>query len=351
MSTTLAGIDEATRAALATLIDVADLAMPFAIRTFSELGIADHLRDGPRATPELAGRLAVEAQPLRRLLAALSAGKLLAQPELDVFALTPATELLCTDHPVSLRDAYRLSRLEARTWGHFSYCLRTGAAAFERVYGQPHRRYRAEHPEEDARMDDAHRAASRVQALTLVRVYPWRRVRAVVDVGGGTGAFLTGLLRRYPHMTGTLFELAQMAGWARDLMADSDVADRCEVVSGDFFISVPPGADVYVLKSVLGGWDDEAGTRILRSVRSAMRADSTVLVIEPMMGYGDQFSMSNVVHLQSLLLYGGIDRTRADYEALFARAGLWIKQVITWAALPVLELVPDRPEGQWGSPA
>jgi O-methyltransferase domain len=333
-------MDEDIWSSLTVLAHVADLSAAFAIRTFSELGVADCLQDGPRGVVELAELLAVPEQPLRRLLEALCTCGVLARPGDGVFGLTPVSDLLRSAHATSLRDAYRLSRLEARAWGHFSHCLRTGEAAFEHVYGQSHRLYRAEHPEEDARMDSAHRAASKVQAVTLIRAYPWAGVRTVVDVGAGTGAFLVRLLGRYREMRGTLFELPQMAEWARELVSGAGLTDRCAIVAGDFFESVPAGADVYVLKTVLGGWDDAASTRIMRSVRAAMRDDSRVVVIEPIMGYGDDFSISNIIHLQSLLLYGGLDRTPADYEAIFGRAGLRINQIIRRAVLPVMELVP-----------
>jgi O-methyltransferase domain len=337
--TPLAG-DEDIWLALDVLNEVADLAIPFAIRTFSELGVADFLEAGPRGAGELAGLLGVAEPALRRVLCALCAGGVLTQPRPDVFALTPVSDLLRTAHPTSLRDAYRLSPLEARTWAHFSHCLRTGKEAFEHVYGQPHRRYRAEHPEEDARMDSMHRAASRVQAITLIRAYPWARVRTVVDVGAGTGAFLTGLLSRYTALRGTLFELPQMAGWARELISGAGLSDRCAIVAGDFFESVPAAADVYVLKTVLGGWDDAAAVRIMRSVRAAMRDDSVALVIEPVMGYGEKFSVSNIIHMQSLLLYGGQDRTEPDYARLFTQADLQIRQIISHTVPPVLELIP-----------
>jgi DNA-binding transcriptional ArsR family regulator len=325
---------------LARLWELADYIVPFAVRAASALGIADRLADGPVCVNQLAEAAGLDPGALRRLLKALAGEGLFREVEADRFALTPASDLLRSDHPFSLRDAYLLPALEMRAWAAFDYCLRTGRSAFEHVHGQDHRSYRSQHAEEDARMDRAHRASTRIEVRAISRLYDWKKVSLVVDVGGGTGAFLAGLLVSFKQMRGVLFDLPRMVSGAGEILSAAGVADRCEVVGGDFFESVPAGGDVYVLKAVIGGWSDEAAVKILRTVRAAMRDDSRLLVIEPILQHGEHFTLGNVIHLQSLVLYGGPDRTPEDYGQLFAEAGLRITRVVQRATMPLIELEP-----------
>lgn len=322
------------------LLRLADFSTALALRTVSSLGIPDHLADGPRSVDDLAAASGTHPPALRRVLRALAARGVFQEVDPDRFGLDGPADLLRTDHPLSLRDSYQLWPMHVQAWGAFEHSVRTGGAAFAHRHGVDHRTFRAEHADEDDRMDRAHRAATRVDVLMLVRVYDWAGVDTVVDVGGGTGAFLVGLLSRFKHMRGVLFDLPRMVARSPEVLAGAGLGDRVEVVGGDFFDSVPAHADVYLLKAVLGGWSDGSARKILSTVRAAMRADSRLLVIEPILQYGGSFTMGNVVHLQSLVLYGGPDRTREDYDRLFAEAQLRVNRVVPRATLPILEIVP-----------
>lgn len=324
----------------AHLLAVADWTAGFAIRAACTLGLFEALADGPRTPADAAAAINADPAAVERLLWALAAHGLVGLDDDGVARLTPMGEPLTSGHPLSLRDAYGISELEAGAWAALDHSVRTGEAAFEAVFGVSHRAYRAEHREEDVRMDLVHRVATRVDALTLLRAYDWRSARVVVDLGGGTGAFLAALLSRYPHLRGVLFDLPRMVADASPMLEDAGVADRCEIVGGDFFGRVPQGADLYVLKAVLGGWSDQDTERILQTVRAAMGPDARLLVIEPMQCGDQPFTMGNVIHLQSLVLYGGPDRTLDDYARLLAAADLEIARVIPRPTLPILEATP-----------
>lgn len=320
---------------------LADYTTALALRAVCSLGIAGYLADGPLPVHELAAASGTSAPALHRVLRALAIAGAVKEIEPDVYALGGPAELLRTDHRFSMYHAYQLWPLHVQAWTEFEYSIRTGKAAFEHVHGVEHRKFRADHPEEDSRMDLAHRAATNADLLTLTRDYDWSTgVRMVVDVGGGTGAFLVGLLTRFKQLRGVLFDMPDMIARSADLVSGSAAEGRIEMVPGDFFNSVPADGDLYVLKAVLGGWIDESAVLILRTVRTAMRADSRLLVIEPILQCDQRFTMGNMVHLQTLVLYGGPERSREDYEALAARAGLRVNRVIPRATLSILELIP-----------
>jgi precorrin-6B methylase 2 len=323
-----------------TLYDLADWSTAFAVRAASALGVADQIAAESVSIEDLAERCGVKMEPLRRLLNILVRAGALVETPPQHFALTPATDLLRQDHPFSMRDAYLLSPVQIQTWAALDYSLLTGRSAFQHVFGEDHRAYRQTHSEEDVRMDRAHRAATRIEVQAIMRLVNWSRVQLVVDIGGGTGAFVAGLLRAFKGMRAVVLELPRMAADAREFVENSGLQERCQVVAGSFFESVPEGADVYILKSVIGGWEDGAATRILRKVRSAMRDDSRLLVIEPILREDERFTFGNMIHLESLLLYGGPERRLCEYERIFSDARLRLANVVQRATLPVMELVP-----------
>jgi hypothetical protein len=328
----------------AELIRLGDLQVPIAIRTAVSMDLPGQLQDGPLTALELADRLAVEPAPLSRLLEVLTEAGVLSRNASAAFALTDIGQVLRKDHPLSMRDAYPLAITELRAWSELEYSIRTGRSGFEHAYGEPHRSYRARVSEEDMRMDQAQKAATRVELLTLCRAYSWQNFRTIVDVGGGTGMFLAGLLQRFPNLNGIVFDLPRMIANAGTILQQYGVAGRCRMVGGDFFEAVPAGGDVYVMKAVLGGWDDAASIKILQTVSHAMSPDSRLLVIEPVMGAGPEFSRGNLVQLYTLVLYGGKDRAIEQYRALAAAAGLEVRAVIPRITLPIIEFARKRSE-------
>lgn len=324
---------------LAKFLRLGDLTVPLAIRTASAMGLANYFEEGGATADVLAERTSVRSEPLKRLLRVLVAAGVLTREESGTFQLTDIGRLLRHDHPLSMRDAFSIAMTEIRAWSQLEYCIQTGGSGFERSYGETHRSYRSRHLEEDRRMDRAHQAATRIELLTLARAYPWREARTIVDVGGGTGTFLCGLLQRFPDLKGTLFDLPRMIANAGDVVNKYGVAERCVLAAGDFFGEIPGNADIYILKAVVGGWADDDCISILTNIGRAMRADSRLLIIEPVMGAGKEFSRGNVVQLQSFVLYGGKDRTLDDYSRLAGLAALKIQQFLPRSTLPIIELV------------
>ncbi len=328
---------EGELAAAIRLLRLADPLIPISVRIASSLGLADQFTRGPASARDIAERLSLHTDPVERLLRFLSHIGILAFEPPDAFCLGKIGEPLRGEHPLSMRDSFGLAQTELRAWLELEYCIRTGRSGFERSYGESHRSYRARHAEEDRRMDRMHMAATRLELLTLVRAYPWAGIGSIVDVGGGTGMLLASLLRHFDNLHGILFDLRRMVANAPDVLRQQGVVDRCRIVDGDFFEEVPAGADVYILKAVVGGWDDAACSRILATVRRAMRDDSRLLIIEPLMN--EHFSRGNLVQLNTLVLYGGRDRSRGDYQRLAHASGLNISAVIPRPTLSIIELV------------
>ena len=119
----------------------------------------------------------------------------------------------------------------------------------------------------------------------VLAVYPLRRHRHLLDVGGGSGAFIMAAGAQAPDLRLTLFDLPSVANIAREALAASPVAGRCDVVGGDFTTDeLPSGADVVSLVRVLHDHEDDVALVLLRAIRQALPQGGTLVVAEPMAG-------------------------------------------------------------------
>lgn len=324
------------------LTELADYIVPFALRVVCDLGVADHLGDGPRPVAELASEVGADPPSLRRVLRALACRGIFTEVEPDHFGLTPLAEPLRSDHPLSLREAYPLLAGDVTAWAHFDHSVRTGEPSFDHAHGESYWSYLAAHPDELRRFNASQQAATRLELRTLLPAYEWRDLRTVVDVGGGNGAFLSGLLARFPHLTGVLFDQPDMAAQAPPVLAAAGVTDRCEVQGGSFFDAVPAGADGYLLKRILYGWDDTRAVELLRTVRAAMKETSRLLVLEPILQPGNEFDVGKPYDLLLFAMAGGRVRSAEEIDTLGRAAGLRLGRVVPTMMLPIVELVPDE---------
>ena len=295
------------------------------VRTALALGLPGGLAAGPQPTPELAARLGCPETSLRRLLRALVTLGLCEEHAGDRYALTPTGDLLRPDVPGSL-EAYILWWTDhlGPVWDELAYALRTGRSARERVLGT--RGFA--HLEEPAVAALFHRAmAQRTRLITsgVLAAFDFSTCRKVVDVGGGHGDLLAAILSAHPACEGVLFDLAHAVEGARRRFDESGLAGRVSCRVGDFFETVPPGGDLYLLKNVLHDWDDTQAGRILRNIARAIAPGGRVLVLECMLperpGTGPLHRETARCDLNMLAAHGACERTEGAFAALLAAAG------------------------------
>lgn len=295
-----------------------------AIHVCAKLGIADLLADGPRSVEELAAATGSHPASLDRLLAALAAIEITHEGEDGRFALGPLGDGLRSDQPNSIAGwaAFIGEPSYWQAWGDLLHSVQTGDNAFRHIHGTDPWTYRARHPEQSAVFDRAMTSLSRQVIAGVLAAYDFRRFATVVDVGGGNGALLAAILVAQPAMRGILFDQPHVVAGAGGLLSEMGVDDRCEVVSGSFFESVPAGGDAYLLKSILHDWEDDDCIAILRVCREAMPPGATLLALERALGPANERPDSKLSDLNMLVGPGGRERTAAAYAALFAAAGL-----------------------------
>jgi hypothetical protein len=302
------------------------------VHVAARLGIADHLAGGPRTSAELAELTGTHEPSLRRLLRGLACVGGVTELSPGRFELTPDGEALCDDAPHSIRRLVLLSAGDEvwRSWGELEYSVRTGKPAWDKVTGASTFEFYATHPQQRAIFDAAMSAHTRSVAPAFAAGYDFGRFGTLVDLGGGNGTLIAALLAATPGLHGILYDLPDGLESAPKVLAEAGVADRCEVVAGDFFASVPAGADAYVIKSVIHDWDDDRTVALLRVCRAAMAPGSVLLVIEPVLP--DVVSAADTGSVMSdlnmLVLTEGRERTEAEFRALYAAAGLELTEVV-----------------------
>lgn len=299
-----------------------------AIYVAAEIGIADLLSVGPRTVDDLASETKVHGPSLYRVLRALASLNIFREDEEGRFSLTPMGKLLGSDAAGSKRSLARMAGAEFyRSWGELLYSVKTGEASFDEVFGSPFFRYMSMNPDRWRIYDSAMTGIHDSETIPVLDAYDFSSFETIVDVGGGNGLALAAILRRHPGVRGILFDLPAVAERAGEILAGCDVTDRLSVVGGDFFESVLPSADAYLLRHVLHDWEDGESVSILGNCRNAMRPGGRVLVVETVIPSGNGPCFGKWLDLM-MLVVGGRERTEGQYAALLSTAGLRMTRVV-----------------------
>jgi hypothetical protein len=317
---------DAERAAAPTLLRMIwGIHISRCVYAMAELGIADLLATRPMSSAELAAATDSHEQSLYRVLRALASLGVFKEHEARRFTLTVVGNRLRTGAPAGMRSwAVFLEALGGvRPFGHILETIKTGRSGREIEFGNNLFEFLAQNPEAAAIFDAAMSERTAAYAPSVADTYDFSDIRTIVDVGGGNGTLLLEILRRHPHLSGLLFEIPTVAARADALLDATDVADRCEVLAGDFFTRVPENADCYLLANVIHDWTDAQAIEILRNCREAMSNASRVLIIERLIPEDNSDSVPTLLSdINMLVLTGGQERTNAEYAKLLNAAGL-----------------------------
>lgn len=302
------------------------------------LGIPQALGDSSRTVAELAEATGTDRDALRRLLRSLTGIGVLEQPSEDRFALSDFGAALRPEAATPLHSLAALYTDQTwwRAWGRLEESVRTGKSAFAAEFGKGLFDVLAEQPEFAERFNAGMTAVSQPQIPWVVDGYDFSGFGHVVDVGGGDGSLLAAILAATPGLRGTLFDTEKMIEPAARVLGAAGVADRADAVAGDFFVSVPAGADAYLMKHILHDWNDEECVQILRSCRTAIGDTPGAKVLVPAMiipAWDDaQDDLGKVVtawmDMEMLVMTTGRERTVAEHAELFQRSGLRLGEVV-----------------------
>jgi hypothetical protein len=224
----------------------------------------------------------------------------------------------------------------------FLHSVRTGEPAVQAAFGKPLFQYVRDDAEESAVFNAAMATITGLFIPAVLEAYDFSGIKKLVDVGGGIGSVLAGILKAYPEMTGVLFDLPHVVNRAGPILEAAGVANRCDVRSGDFFKSVPAG-DAYILKHVIHDWTDDECRVILGHIRQGLAAqpEGLLLLLEWVISPGPTWQFSKWTDLEMLALPGGQERTEQEYRELLASAGFELTRFLPTRSLAsVIEARP-----------
>lgn len=309
-----------------------------------ELRIADILASGAQTSAEIAAKTGTHAPTLRRLLRALVAYGVFEEQAPDIFRLNAAGELLRKDAPGSQRAGVLFTAGAARweLWSDFLESVRTGQAVVERAFGKNIFEQLRDDTEESALFNQAMTSYSAALSAPVVAAYDFSSFGRIVDVGGGNGRFLTDILAANSRVHGIVFDLPNVVTMATALVNASAAVERCEIIAGDFFESIPSGADAYLLKQVIHDWDDARCVAILTNCHKAMSPAAKLLIVERVMpekAEAGRAADSYLLDLEMLVnTPGGRERTEAEFSDILIEAGFRLTRIVpTSAQVSVIE--------------
>jgi hypothetical protein len=302
----------------------------------AKLGIADLLADGPKSAEFLSVATSTHESALYRALRAIASVGVFTEVEPRVFANTPMSETLKSDHPASTREL-TIWMGEPDHWnvyGQLLYSVKTGEPAWNKVHGEPV--FETLFKTDRELGDIFNRAMTSLSNLTIpaiIGAYDFSTAGKIADIAGGYGHLLGAILQANPGVEGVLFEIPQVLEGAPAMMDHYGVSDRVEYVSGDFTEAIPVEADIYFMKHIIHDWYDDKNVRILENIRSSMPEDAKVLIIDTIIPEGDEPHFGKIMDIEMLLAPGGMERTPAEFEALLDKAGFKLERIIPTESL------------------
>jgi ubiquinone/menaquinone biosynthesis C-methylase UbiE len=296
----------------------------------AKLGLADQLKESAKTASEVAEATGTHAPSLYRVMRALAGAGVLVEDEEKRFSLTPLGATLRSDAPVSLRAlaTSELGEVHYPSWGALLHTVKTGERGFDHVFGTDCWDYFSKHPEYAQIFNQSMTEVSRVVAPAVASAYDFSSFAKIVDVGGGHGSLITTILKTNPALNGVILDAPQVVAGAKERIEAEGLAERCEVVGGNFFEAVPEGGDAYIMKHIIHDWDDREAIAILKNCRKAIKEGGKVILIEAVIPENNEPGLATFGDLVMMLIPGGRERTAEEFAALFEAAGFKLERII-----------------------
>jgi len=321
---------------------ILNVALSRAVCSVAELGVADHLEAGsPRSAEDLAQATGAHPRSLHRVLRFLAGQGLFRETAEGHFDHTPLSSVLRTDAEGSYRAGARMFHRMFPAWDGLDHSLRTGEPGFNKVFGMGVFDYVGQNPDLGPILDAGMTCIHGYETGAMLEAYDFGGVQVLADIGGGNGSLISGVLQRYPEMRGLLFDLGHVMARAKANLQAAGLLERCQVMEGSFFESIPAGADAYLFRHIIHDWTDEQCIQILGHCRKVIPETGRVLLVECVVPKGNGPSISKYFDMTMMTFPGGIERTEAEFEWLLKQAGFSLTSVTPTSSM--VSVVEGRP--------
>ena len=302
------------------LFELSDLRTPWCLHVVSTLRIADHIAAGIAKIDDLAAAASCDPTALQQVLGHLASKGVFEEPTPGCFALNDAARQLFEPGMRLGLDLDGIGGRMAYSWGTLLSYVRTGAPAYQELFGLPFWEDLEAHPQLAASFDAMIGPAGHGSFNADFQISGgWDSIRTIVDVGGGTGAMLAEILRIRPNIHGILLDQPHTVARSTAIFQAAGVTERITTVGQSFFDALPPGADLYLLRGVLNDWPDREALAILLRCAEAARPAGRVVVLKSV-GPDDTHNDLGI----EMVMLGGKKRSVAEFRELARQAGLEI---------------------------
>jgi len=159
------------------------------LQVVAELGVADHIGEEAVSVKQLASSCAADPDGLDRVLHLLATYGIF-ERHADRYRHTEASQLLRSDHPMSMRAFARMMGMPVirASFNELEHSVRTGSPAIELAAGDGLWPYLVAHPDEAAIFGQAMTGKAAADTAAVLGAYDFGRFDAVPtsEVGAGT---------------------------------------------------------------------------------------------------------------------------------------------------------------------
>lgn len=289
------------------------------------LGVFDALAEGPKSRRDLAATLQANDDGLERLLDACVGLQLLRRNGKDYENTHAATAYLTKDSPHRLTGYLHYSNeVMWKLWANLEDAVREGTHRWKQTYGWEGPLFSHFFKTEKAKREFlmGMHGFGIISSPHVAGAFDLSRYRRFVDLGGATGHLAIAACERWPNLRAVVFDLQDAVPLAREIVDASAVADRIEIVAGDFFAGSLPAADIYALGRILHDWAEEKIIHLLKRIHESLPPHGAVLIAEKLL-LDDKSGprWAQMQNLNMLTCTEGKERTLGEYESLLRQAG------------------------------
>jgi O-methyltransferase domain len=230
-----------------------------------------------------------------------------------------------------------------RTQSGLMEMAKTGETAFKEMFGTNFYEYLQGNPKVSFFFHEQMIRNGPPRYGSISSIYDFSKASKVVDVVGGRGALILQLLKQQPHLNAILFDSPEVVQGAVAAFEEAALADRCQIMGGDFLASVPADGDVYFLAAVVNNLADRDARQLLRNCRDAMSENGGLLILEGVREFGKRLPRwAALVNLGIMAQRGGRTRTEPQLRELLRSAGFMLREIRTYQSGPrtVIEAAP-----------
>lgn len=307
------------------------------------VGIFDALSDGPRDLATLSAETGIQEGRLTTLLTALVSAGLVRVVDDRFENADGARDFLVRSAPNYFGDylRYQIDRQMFPMMTELVPVLQNGEAAEAPDYEA----WMAD-PAEARLFSESQHSGSLGPGAVLARRVGLKDARALLDLGGGTGAFAIMFCQRYPSLSATVLDFPNVCKVGEKFVRDAGLSERIRFQPGNALESPwPPEQDAILMSYLLGGVPADSIPGLIEKARDHLRPGG-VLILHDFMVDDDRTGPPLAAYwaLQHMVFTPeGASLTAGALREMLAHAGFEKPQVDELIAGMTKSLIARRP--------